>query len=146
MARYRLNDPRDYLAALDYISRMKEQGFDVELKKYSPNRSVRQNAYLHLLLAYFAHCYGCTLIEAKEIYFKRYACGDIFEVYVSDKAGRPVTYYRSTADLDTNEMSSAIANFRAYAHMNGIELPDANDTMAQRVCEREIEKTQAYGT
>lgn len=146
MARYKLSDPRDYLAALDYINQMKEQGQDIDLKKFSPSRSNRQNAYLHLILSYFAHRYGCTLIEAKEIYFKRYACGDIFQVLTDDKNGNRVQYYRSTAELSQPEMSGAIRNFIAYADMHGIELPQADDYLAQRICEREIEKTTQYGT
>ena len=146
MARYKLNDPRDYLAALDYINHAKEQGFDIDLKRYSPKRTSRQNAYLHLILSYFAHCYNCTLIEAKEVYFKRYACGEIFQVLIDDKNGNRVEYYRSTADLSTVEMQNAIANFRAYADLHNIPLPAPNDDLALRFCEREIEKTTSYGT
>ena len=144
MARYKLNDPRDYLAALEYINQQKELGNDVELKRWSPSRSNRQNAYLHLLLSYFAHCYGCTLIEAKEIYFKKYACRDTFMVETTDRNGNKVKYYRSTADLSTAEMSGAIRNFIAYASMNGIELPEADDVLAQRICEGEMEKTTSW--
>jgi hypothetical protein len=146
MARYNLRDPRDYLAALDYINQMKEQGQDIDLKKFSPSRSNRQNAYLHLILSYFAHRYGCTLIECKEIYFKKYACRDIFLADAVDKAGNHISYYRSTADLSKDEMSGAIRNFIAYADMHGIELPQADDYLAQRICEREIEKTIIFGT
>lgn len=146
MARYHLNDPRDYLAALAYIGQMKEQGHDIELKKFSPSRSNRQNAYLHLILAYFAHCYGCTTIEAKEIYFKRYACREIFLTSMFDKEGKCVKYYRSTTELSKDEMSGAIRNFIAYAELHGIELPQADDYIAQRICEREIEKTTQFGT
>ena len=141
MARYKLSDPRDYMAALDYINQMKELGCDIDLKRYSPTRSNRQNAYLHLILSYFAHRYGCTAIEAKEIYFKQYACGDIFRV--STQFG---DYYRSTTELSKDEMSGAIRNFVAYAEIHGIELPSADDFVAQRICEREIEKTKMFGT
>ena len=64
MARYNLQDPRDLMAAYDYLNHAKEQGFDIELRRFSPARSNRQNAFLHLILAYFAHCYGCTLTPA----------------------------------------------------------------------------------
>lgn len=146
MARYTPADPRDYLEALDFLNLAKDQGFDVELKKFSPKRSNRQNSYLHLILSYFAHVYGCTLIEAKEVYFKRYACGEIFQVLVDDKNGNRVEYYRSTADITTLEMQNAIANFRAYADIHGVPLPDPNDELGIRICERMIEKTTAYGT
>ena len=146
MARYKVSDSQDYLDALDYLNLAREQGFDVDLKKYSPKRSNRQNAYLHLALSYFAHCYGCTLIEAKEIYFKKYACSDIFLVETKDKDGHRVSYYRSSADLSTVEMSNAINNFVAYASCNGIEIPPPDDDLGLRYCERQIEKTKQFGT
>ncbi len=146
MARYRPNDPRDYLEALDFINQAKEQGFDIELKRYYKKRTNPQNAFLHLALSYFAHCYGCTSLEAKEIYFKQYACRDIFLVETTDKNGRNVKFFRSTADLNTVEMSNAINNFIAYASCNGIEIPQPNDELGLRYVERQIEKTKSYGT
>lgn len=146
MARYRPSDPRDYLEALDFINQAREQNFEIDLKRYYKRRTNPQNAYLHLALSYFAHCYGCTLIEAKEVYFKQYACRDIFLVETEDKNGRKAKYYRSTAELNTAEMSSAINNFIAYAACNGIEIPPPNDEVAIRYCERQIEKTKSYGT
>lgn len=146
MARYKISDPRDYLAALEFINRAKEMGFDIELKRFYQKRSNPQNRYLHLALGYFAHCYGCTLTEAKEIYFKRYACRDIFLVETTDKQGNNVSYFRSSADLNTVEMSNAINNFIAYASCNGVEIPAPDDELGIRYCERQIEKTAAYGT
>lgn len=146
MARYKCSDPRDFLAALDFINQAKDQGFDIELKKFYRKRTNPQNAYLHFALQYFAHCYGCTLLEAKEIYLKQYACRDIFLVDTTDKNGNKVKFFRSTADLNTAEMSSVINNFVAYASCNGIEIPAPNDELGIRYCEREIEKTHPYGT
>ena len=146
MAKYSVRDPRDYLEALDFINQAKEQGFDIELKRYYKKRTNPQNAFLHLALSYFAHCYGCTLLEAKEIYFKQYACREIFLVETTDKNGRNVKFFRSTADLNTVEMSNAINNFMAYASCNGIEIPQPNDELGLRYVERQIEKTKSYGT
>lgn len=146
MARYKPNDPRDYLAALDFINRAREQQAEIELKRFHPKRSNPQNNYLHFALSYFAHCYGCTLLESKEVFLKQYACPDIFKVVIKDKTGRTAVYFRSTADIDTTEMSSAINNFIAYAHCNGIEIPLPGDEIGIRVCEREIERTKSFGT
>ncbi len=146
MARFRPSDPRDYLEILDFLNQAKEKGFDIELKRFYQKRSNPQNRYLHLALGYFAHCYGCTLTESKEIYFKKYACRDIFLVETTDKNGNHVSYYRSTADLNTVEMSNAIANFIAWAHCNGVEIPDPDDEFGCRYCERQVEKTAVYGT
>lgn len=144
MARYKPSDPRDYLQAMEYINMAKERGIDIEIKKYYPRRSNKQNGYLHFALNYFAHCYGCTQTEAKEIYLKQYANRDLFLVDVTDRRGNRARYFRSTSDLNTAEMSSAIANFVAYAGINGIEIPPPDDELGQRICEREMENTNGY--
>ncbi len=146
MARYKVNEQREYLAALNFINTARERNQEIELKIFYQKRTNPQNRYLHMALGYFAHCYGCTLIEAKEIYFKQYACRDLFLVDTEDKNGKHVRYFRSTADLDSQEMSSAISNFTAFASCCGIEIPAPNDELGIRYCERQIETTKSYGT
>ena len=145
MARYKPNDPRDYLSALDFINRAKEQNKEIELKYYHPKRSGQQNKYLYFCLQWFAHETNCTTVEAKEVFLKRIAAPHIFERELQ-VGNDTIKYYRSTADLDTVEMMSAIENFRTYADMNGHPIPDANDQELIRYCEREIEKTTQFGT
>lgn len=145
MARYKPNNPTDYLAILDFINRAKENNKEVELKLYHPKRTGQQNKYLYFCLQWFAHEYNCTVVEAKEVFLKRIAAPQIFEREITVN-GEVIKYYRSTADLDTVEMMSAIANFRAYADMVGHPIPDEHDQELRRYCEREIEKTQGYGT
>lgn len=145
MARYKLVDPRDYLAALDFISRAKENGKEIDLKIYYPKRSNKQNSYLYFCLQWFAHKVGCTVLVAKEVYLKRLAAPHIFRREM-EIDGYIIEYYRSTADLDTVEMMSAIENFRSYAEINDNPIPDADDQDARRYCEREIEKTTQFGT
>lgn len=142
MARFKVSDPREYLKALDFINLAKDNDFEIELDKYSPKRSGRQNRFLYFCLAYFAHCYGCTEVESKEIYLKQFACPQIFERRLVDAKGRSATWYRSTADLSKEEMSQAIRNFRAYASINGIEIPEATDDISIRFCEQEMQQTK----
>lgn len=142
MARYRPSDAGDFLAALKFLNRAKEQNFDVTLSKYYPPRTNPQNSYLHFTLSYFAHCYGCTLIEAKEIYLKKYAAPEIFRRETETKNGTE-TYYRSTSSLSTAEMSSAIRNFIEYASMNGIEIPSPEYETEIRKLEQEMQSTAA---
>jgi len=143
MARYKVSEARDYLAALDFINQAKEQSFDIELKKFYEKRTNRQNNYLHFCLAYFAHIYGCTELEAKEVFLKRLAAPQLFEVEY-DVDGKTVTFYRSTADLDTAEMASAIRNFTAYAEMNDIYIPLPDDEIGRRYCEQQMERSNGF--
>lgn len=142
MTRYKPSDPRDMLAAMDFLNFAKEQNIEVVLDAYSPPRSGRQNRFLYFCLAYFAHCYGCTEVEAKEIYLKQFACPQIFERRHIDNKGRSATYYRSTADLSKDEMQMAIRNFRTYAELNDIPIPDSSDDI--RRCEQEMQRTKHY--
>lgn len=143
MARYRPSDPRDLLAAYDFLNRAKEQQFDIELKKYYPKRSNKQNGFLHFLCAYFAHQYGCTAYEAKQVFLKEYACPLTFKVE-KEIRGEKVTYFRSTADLNTAEMASVIKNFIAWSNYHGIMLPEPTDDIAIRCAEREMESSTGW--
>ena len=144
MVRYKPNDPRDYLRALDFLNFAKEQNIEIVLDKYSPPRSGKQNRYLYFCLAYFAHCYHCTESEAKEIYLKRFACPQIFEKQFTMPDGHIETWYRSTADLSKDEMAKVIRNFRAYADAYNIPIPDATDDNSIRLCEQEMQYTNNY--
>lgn len=142
MTRYKPSDPRDMLAAIDFLNYAKEHNLEIVLDTYSPPRSGKQNRYLFFCLAYFAHCYCCTESEAKEVYLKRFACPQIFEKHLVDNLGQSATWYRSTSELSKEEMSMVIRNFRAYAEAYGIIIPDASDDI--RRCEQEMERTKHY--
>ena len=144
MTRYKPNDPRDYLAALDFLNYAKENDLEVVLDTYSPPRSGRQNRFLYFCLAYFAHCYNCTEAEAKEIYLKRFACPQIFEQQFTMPNGKVETWYRSTADLSKDEMAMVIRNFRAYADAYNIPIPDSDDKDSIRFCEQQMQRTKHY--
>lgn len=144
MARYKPQDPRDYLAALDFINQAKEQGFDIELKKFYQKRSNKQNAYYHFICAYFAHQYNCTQYEAENVYMKQFAARHIFLVEYDDKEGNHIKYFRSSADLNTTEMSEAINNFLAFADCHQIPIPYENDELGRRYCEQQLEKSNGF--
>ena len=55
----------------------KEHGI-IELSEVKPQRSIKQNKYLHLLLGFFASEYGETIEYVKEQYFKLAANRSIF--------------------------------------------------------------------
>ena len=144
---YDLNDPRDYLAALNYLNRLKDQGAKAELKKVVRQRTNKQNSYLYLILNYFASQYGCTRTEAKEVFFKRIVNRELFKSVRTNRFGKEVVTYRSTADLTASEMISAINNFREWCLIETdglLQLPDPDDYQAIRHCEQEIENNAPY--
>ncbi len=97
-----------------------KEGVVVELKK-KVRRSTSQNSYLHLILGWYGMELGYTLEEAKHIY-KNLSN----EIYWYKKKNE--SFYRSSADLSTEEMTSTIDKFRNYSSKEaGIYLPEPSD-------------------
>lgn len=92
----------------------------IELKKLSPKRTLSQNNYLHLLLGEFGMHFGYTIEEAKIIYKQLNS-----DIYSYEKKGR--SFWKSSAELSTAEMSKSIDHFRDISASNGLELPLATD-------------------
>ena len=166
--RYDLNDPREYLQAKDCVKRIRERQrtvvieirtddhdaadailqqaayhhLEISLMQPRRPRTMTQNAYLHFLCQYFATEYGCTTAEAKEIYLKRQACPEIFADTITNKHGKTITTYRSTASLTLDETSSAIRNFIAWAAVGDIILPLPEDKPFVRFAENRIDEAK----
>lgn len=139
MATYNLNDPRQYMQALDFIEYAKQNNVLVTLEKKKESRTTQQNKYYWLVLKYFALQYGCTKTEA-ECHFKQIVNPDIFMRSYKDKRGAPMKIIRSTSDLSKQEMISAINNFIVYCGQNQIHIPRPEDQEMIRYAELEIER------
>ena len=117
------------------------KGATVELTEKKPLRSIKQNRYLHLILGWFGLEYGETLAYIKEEFFKRTANPDIF-VYerINRKTGEVRRALRSSADLDTREMTIAIERFRNWSSQTaGIYLPAPNEDKFLEQIMRDLE-------
>lgn len=107
---YKVQEFREYVKDLEAKRKV------VQVGVVSPNRSTSQNNYLHLVLGHFAFVTGYTLEEVKQYLFKRKACRDIFRREIADKYdGKTGEYWRSTKELSTAELSTAITRFRNWA-------------------------------
>lgn len=136
---YSPSDPRDYLAALDRLNWARDNHKTLNITLPRKSRTTQQNRYYHLCLRWYAHNIGLTETAA-EYDFKARCNRSIFLIEVKDKHGRTHTALRSSSDLTTQEMASAIANFRDYASLYaGIDLPLPDDDTALRFIERETE-------
>lgn len=129
----------------EYVNKLFRQRAMVEVKKKHPGRTLAQNAYLHLLLGYFASQYGCSLDEAKVDFYKRTCNRDIYERRQTNKQGREVTYLRSSSELTTADMTLSIERFRNWsAAVAGIYLPSAYEHQAILFAQQEIERNQEF--
>ena len=120
----------------------KKKTFEITEKK--PKRTYSQNNYIHLLFAWFALEYGETPEYVKQEIFKKLVNHEIFLTeYVNYKTGEVRAAWRSTADLNTKEMTTAIDNFRDYASKEaGIYLPTPDDLNSLNEIERQVNNLQ----
>lgn len=140
-------DPKielDKKRAIDRIRHFIAKGKRFELTEKKERRTIRQNAYLHLLFSWFAIETGYTAEEVKQEIFKKVVNANLF---YEGEHGQLVKIerWRSTADLDTGEMTTAIDRFRNYASTEaGIYLPEPSDLALLAEIEKQIENHKNY--
>lgn len=129
-------------ARLEKLIREKKV-FDLTEKK--PQRSLNQNAYLHVLISYFACQTGNTAEWVKREYYKKLVNPSLFIREREDPFMGKVKYLRSSADLTTEEMSLSIDRFRSWASESaGIYLPSPDEGRLISLMEIEIERNKEF--
>lgn len=133
--KYNLAIKAEKSAAFKYFMTLANKKSLVEVKKLSPNRSLRQNSYLHLLIGAFGNHFGYTMEEAKIVYKRMNA-----NIYFYKKNDIP--FMKSSADLTVEEMTASIEKFREESAAAGCPLPTATDQGWLREIENEIERSK----
>lgn len=141
---YDLRNEYDIASFREHCKNLLEAGNVVEIKKVYPKRSKSQNSYLHVILGYFACETGYTLEEAKLLIFKKQCNRELFERKKTNKRGVEITTYRSSSDLTTAEMTTAIERFRNYSANGGIYLPAPNEEQHLLFIRKEIERNKDF--
>lgn len=145
MALYNLNNEYDTLSFKAKVKSMLEKRSYVELKVKHTNRSLAQNAYLHVLLGFFGSEFGLTIEQVKYDYFKKKCNKDIFERTRTNKRGQQVTYIRSTTELDKGEMTTAIERFRNWSSSEcGLYLPSPHESEMLFYAQQQIESNKEF--
>jgi hypothetical protein len=103
-----LSQPFDLQRAKEYFNKLVESESKIELKKYSPKRSLSQNAYLHVLFQYIALETGYTTEQAKVLMKRRFG-SFMVETINGEK------FLVSTACLDSSQLTQFIDFIRQYA-------------------------------
>lgn len=116
----------------------------VELTERKPRRTSQQNRYLYVIIGLLASELGETTEYVKEQYFKRLCNPEIFIRTKEDQFRGNIEIVRSTSDLDTAEMSTAIDRFRNWAATEGYYLPSPEDDAMLAMAEREIIRNNTY--
>lgn len=144
--KYNLKNPIDKQRFKERCNILYGKGDIVELKKVNLDRSLSQNAYLHLLIGWFAVEYGETMDYVKDEIFKKKVNKDIFKTeFVNRKTGECRTGWRSTRVLDTKDMTLAIDRFRDYSSKEaGIYLPQPNEKEYLKQVQIEMDRARNY--
>lgn len=122
-----------------------KKGALVIMSEKHPQRTLKQNSYLRVILAYFASQYGCSVEEAKLDFYERRWNADIFVRKIYNKQGKQVNSLRSTTELTTAEMSTSIDRFRHFSQLEfGVYLPSPEDRDYLIYCEQEIERNKEF--
>jgi hypothetical protein len=142
---YNLSSPLDKANFLLRAKKLAESGKIIELTEKKPRRSLPQNKYLHVILAYFGTQTGNTLEWVKQQYYKKLVNPDLFIREKEDKYLGRIKVLRSSADLDTAEMSLSIERFRNWAAQEaGIYIPSADEAIFIQQMEIEIERNKEF--
>lgn len=142
---YDTSNPLDKANFLLRAKKLAESGKIVELTEKKPRRSLPQNKYLHVLLAYFGTQTGNTLEWVKQQYYKKLVNPDLFIREKEDKYLGKIKVLRSSADLDTSEFSLSIERFRNWAAQEaGIYIPSADEAILIQQMEIEIERNKEF--
>lgn len=145
MALFNLSNSLDNANFLLRAKKLAESGKIVELTEKKPRRSLPQNKYLHVILAYFGTQTGNTLEWVKQQYYKKLVNPDLFIREKEDKYLGKIKVLRSSADLDTEEMSLSIERFRNWAAQEaGIYIPSADEAILIQQMEIEIERNKEF--
>ena len=119
-----LSKPIDQSKSVTYLTKLIESEKQIELKEIRKVRTIKQNSYLHVIITLYAIEFGLTLEEAKtdlkrECSFMRY-----------EKNSN--VYLKSTAKLDTKELTEFIEWVRDYSAKNGCYLPTSTEYLEQK--------------
>jgi len=142
---YNTSNPLDKANFLLRAKKLADSGVIVDLTEKKPRRSLPQNKYLHVILAYFGTQTGNTLEWVKQQYYKKLVNPDLFIREKEDKYLGKIKVLRSSADLDTSEFSLSIERFRNWAAQEaGIYIPSADEAILIQQMEIEIERSKEF--
>ncbi|MES5168029.1 hypothetical protein ABVC73_05800 [Prevotella melaninogenica] len=142
---YNTSNPLDKANFQLRAKKLAEKGVIVDLTEKKPRRSLPQNKYLHVILAYFGAQTGNTLEWVKQQYYKKLVNPDLFIREKEDKYLGRIKVLRSSADLDTSEFSLSVEKFRNWAAQEaGIYLPSADEYIIIQQMEIEIERSKEF--
>lgn len=141
---YNLNDPFQQQQAKTRFETLLKRGAVIDLTERR-QRTLAQNAYLHVCISFMALQLGETTEYVKRNYYKLHCNRDIFLRQRYDTIlGRDVQYLRSSADLTPEETTTTIERFRNFAAELGYYIPSADEHKLVLAMQVETERARPY--
>lgn len=142
---YNLANPLDVENARIRLEGLIRRGCFAELTEKKPKRTLSQNSYLHVVLAYLAVQTGNTLDWVKREYYKKTCNPDLFVRERQDKFLGSVKYLRSSAELDTREMTLSIQRLRNWASSEAeVYIPEPHEQEKIALMQMEVERNKEW--
>lgn len=143
---YRLNNEFEKESAKTAFEMYCKNGNVIELGKKNFNRTLNQNAYLHLILGWFAYNYGERLEYVKHEIYKKQVNPDLYVcMYANRVTGELREDIKSSRDLSIEDMRISIERFRNFsAKEAGIYLPSSNEHKQLAEIYIEIERNKQW--
>lgn len=136
--KYDLKNNDELKEALNFVNLSYMHDKLIEIKVVRPQRSLKANAYYHLLLGICGSEWGYSLQEMKIIH-KRDISPNIFIYFKND---HPFT--KSSAELTSKELADSIEQLKKYSAEQGLVLPEPTDEDALRHWEKQIQSNERY--
>lgn len=127
----RLNDPRQYMAAMREIDKARDCGYAIDITKHREVATDKQMAYLHFIISYFGYKQGESFYSVLRT-IQQDVCPHIF---LAEDSKKP----KKLCYLTTAEMSSVIRNFLDYASTSEVVIPSKDDQRGMRLAKAELE-------
>ena len=141
---YDLDNPYQREEFKGRVNELYRQRKLVQLTCKTPPRTLSQNSYLHLIISWWGLHYGCSAEYAKRHFFKIACNSDIFVVEKAARDGERYKDLRSSASLDTGEMTLAIQRFRNYCASHGCYIPSPEEREYLLYVQRETGKNREF--
>ena len=143
--RYDLSNPFQAQLARTRLDMLTAQKAVIDLTE-KKQRTLHQNAYLHVCLGWLGLRLGHTLEYVKDNYYKRHCNEDLFVREEWDSVIKQnVEFIRSSRDLTKEEMTLSIERFRNFAALEcGEYIPTPDEHAYIRIMENEVEQNRRY--
>ena len=130
----------DAKKARTYLENLIKEGSRFEIVKKNKQRTIKQNAYLHVCITLYGIHFGLSIAEAKTD-LKRDCPYHDFTRY--QKNGR--LYLASTSNYTTDQAGMFIDWLRTYAGKNGCYIPTSEEYLENKwSIDKDIERNKEF--